>query len=84
MVLNKDSKKLKKIFFIAFIITYIIIIYFSAMAIGIKWDESSTLLYRFYVRTKMSLTDGFLIKITISLVCALAYTASAKMLSNKE
>jgi hypothetical protein len=76
--------KLKKVFFIAFTLTYIIIIYFSAMAIGIKWEESTTMIFRFYERTKMGMTDGFGIKIIISLVCALAYTASFKMLSNKE
>jgi hypothetical protein len=75
---------LKKIFFITFLLIYIIIAYFSAMAIGIKWDESATLFVRFYVRTKMALTDGLLIKVIISLACALAYTASVKMLSNKE
>jgi hypothetical protein len=48
------------------------------MAIGVKWDESATSLF------KMALTDGFLIKVIISLACALAYTVSFKMLSNKE
>ncbi len=69
---------MKKIFFISFLITYIIIAFSSAMAIGFKWDESATLLF------KMALTDGFLTKVIISLACALAYTASFKMLSYKE
>jgi hypothetical protein len=62
--------KLKKIFFIAFIITYIIIGYLSAMVVGIKWDESASVLSKFYVRTKIALSHGYLIKILIALACA--------------
>jgi hypothetical protein len=62
--------KIKKTFFITFIITYILIGYLSAIVVGIKWDESATMLIRFLERARMALTDGYLIKILISLVCA--------------
>jgi hypothetical protein len=68
------SIKLKKTFFIAFIVTYILIGYLSAMVVGIKWDESASVLSKFYVRTKMALSDGYLIKIPIALACAAVTT----------
>jgi ABC-type uncharacterized transport system permease subunit len=63
--------KLKKSFYITFIVAYLVTGYLSQMVVGIKWDESATLTQKILARTEMALIDGWQIKIIISLVCAL-------------
>ena len=63
--------KLKKSFYIAFIVSYLVIGYLSQMVVGIKWDESATVAQKFLARAEIALINGWQIKIAISLICAL-------------
>lgn len=72
--------KWKKWFIIIFISVYIIIGYFSAMIVGVKWDESATSLTRFLDRTRMAFIDGWIIKVIISLVFALIYFIAIRII----
>lgn len=71
--------KLKKAFFITFLIVYIIICYFSQLAVQVKWDESATLLTRFLFKAEIAFIDGWVVKVIISLIFAVV----SNIISNK-
>ncbi|MDP4090941.1 MAG: hypothetical protein Q8930_16960 [Bacillota bacterium] len=71
--------KLKRSFFITFLVIYLMIGYFSQMVVGIKWDESATLTTRFLTRVKIAIIDGWGAKVIISLICAVV----SQIISNR-
>lgn len=70
--------KFKKTFFITFLITYIIIGFFSQMMVQVKWDESATLLVKFLFKAKVAFVDGWSIKAAVSLICAVISSIISK------
>lgn len=62
--------KLRKSFFITFLITYIIIGYFSQMLVQVKWDESTTFLAKFLFKSEIAFIDGWVVKVIVALICA--------------
>lgn len=71
--------KLKKSFFITFLIIYIIIGYFSQLAVQVKWNESATLLTRFLFKAEIAFIDGWVVKVIIALIFAVV----SNIISNK-